>query len=97
MLCICGLQVPFCIGKYGCYYVLPPLYSAGHMAMNADLVSLLPFWGFLCVLLHMRKYMCIAASILPMFHFIGSIFTLPLAPFNQFIAGMYNPPPFFGL
>ena len=35
MWCICRLQ-----GKYWCYYVLPPLYPTGHMAMNAALLKL---------------------------------------------------------
>ena len=74
----CGLQGPFFIGKYR-YYVLPPLYSTGHMAMNADLVTLLPYLGILSVFLHMRKCMCRAAPILPMLSFIGSIFILPSA------------------
>ena len=31
-----GLQGTLCVGKYRCYYVLPPSYSTGHMAMNAN-------------------------------------------------------------
>ena len=37
--CLCGDQGTFYIRKYRCYYVLPPFYSTGHMAMNADLLK----------------------------------------------------------
>ena len=40
---MCGMFVGcrghFAYEKYRCYYVLPPLYSTGHMAMNAGLLK----------------------------------------------------------
>ena len=36
--CKSGQQGTLCIRKYRCDYVLPPLLSTGHMAMNADLL-----------------------------------------------------------
>ena len=37
--CKSGQQGTLCIRKYPCNYVLPPLLSKGHMAMNADLLA----------------------------------------------------------
>ena len=40
-VCKSGQQGTLCIQKYRCDYVLPPLLSPGHLAMNADLLAVL--------------------------------------------------------
>ena len=37
--CKSGQRGALCIRKYQCDYVLPPLLSTGHMAMNVDLLA----------------------------------------------------------